>query len=169
MLPEFANHLAGIRHISLGFDGIELRVNLEPCELDFRGYSDDYGKLSLEIANASSYNSGLLLHKNYRFKNQDTVRVFVVRESIRFIHLDEPLWEFINDLGLVFELSEGCLGVYKAGYQGNQMEVALASTLAMLEIPDRHANWTFSQELGETYEFKREFIPIEDLLKSDLD
>jgi len=165
LLPEFANHLVGIRNISLGFDGFELRVKLEPCELDFRGYPDDYGRVSIDSGTATADNSGLGLHNNYRFKDRYAERVLVIRESIRFDYLDEPVWEFVSDIGLVFELSEGCIGVYKAGYQGNQLEVALASKLAMLEIPDRHANWTFSQELGENYEFNREFIPIEDLLK----
>lgn len=169
VLPEFANHLAGIGNIRLDFDGLELSVKLEPCELDFRGYPDDYGQISIDIETPKTADSGLLLHKNYRFKNQDTEQVFVIRESTRFIHFGEPKWEFNSDIGFVFELSEGCVGVYKAGYQGSQLEVALASTLAMLDIPDRHANWTFSDELGDHYEFTREFIPIDELLKGAKD
>ena len=165
VLTEFANHLAGIGNVSLGFDGLELSVKLEPCELDFRGYPDDYGQVLIDIDTDRPVDSGLLIHKNYRFKNQNTERAFVIRESIRFIHFDEPRWEFNSDIGFVFELSEGCVGVYKAGYQSNQLEVALASSMATLDIPDRHANWTFSQELGEHYEFTREFIPIDELLK----
>ena len=65
---------------------------------------------------------------------------------------------------MVFELSEGALGIVKAGHHDEAMFVSFGDSVDALDLPDRTIEWDWDNELGEEYRTKREFIDVRSLL-----
>jgi len=74
-------------------------------------------------------------------------------------------WDYVSDVAVVFELSDGVVGIAKAGHHDEALFVSFGETIGDLDLPDRTIEWDWDNELGEEYRTSREFLDVLDLLE----
>ena len=103
--------------------------------------------------------------RTFFYDSGQTVRsVFIVREEITALRDGDVQWVYSTDIGVVFELSEGALGIVKASHHIEALRVSFGDSVDALDLPDRMIEWDWDNELGEEYRTKHEFIDVRSLL-----
>lgn len=146
-------------------DACELVVHSDLGVLDFEGYDEEYPRLSVADPDPSeveaSRTSGRLF---FGSSGKEVRKVDIVREEIASLRDGAVEWVYSTDIGVVFELTDGAIGIVKAGHHDDALIVSFGESADTLDLPDRTIEWDWDNELGEEYRTRRDFIPLESLL-----
>jgi len=126
---------------------------------------DVFSFSSVQISEAGSEldrarNEGNVYYQN---KGEQINQVLIVRETLRATYEGNPFFEVDFDFGIVLVRSKSVIAIAKRGFHGDDFVVSSAPSIGELELFDSSKEW--SQSLMMDYEFGRELIKIDDLLK----
>ena len=126
---------------------------------------EEFSFSSVQISEAGSEldrarNEGNVYYQN---RGEQINQVLIVRETLRATYEGDPFFEVDVDFGIVLVRSKSVIAIAKRGFHGSDFVVSSAPSISELEFFDSSKEW--SQSLMMHYEFGRELIKIDDLLK----
>ena len=164
-LPEQPGCLAAFDYVIAAIEGRTATVHSRLALADFEGYEGEYPRLSVGDTDPEALEAWRKSGRTFFCNSGQTVRsVLIVREEITALRDGDVQWVYSTDIGVVFELSEGALGIVKASHHIEALRVSFGDTVDALDLPDRTIEWDWDNELGEEYRTMREFIDVQSLL-----
>lgn len=167
-LAQRPGSLIAIGIVVAATDAGEFSILNEMDVLRFEGFEEEYPRLSVRDADVNllkaSRASG---HVFFHHDGQEVRRVLIVREEITALRRGEVEWVYSTDIGVIFELFDGAVGVAKAGHHDEVMFISFADTVDELDLPDRTIEWDWDNELGEEYRTRRDFLDVQSLLDDE--
>jgi hypothetical protein len=148
----------------------DLLVYAKPFVSSFEGSETEYDALSAQFETEANVDWPRTRDVDFTFSGERITDVTIVRDTVtKESYLDDS-WAFQTDFGVILKLTSGVVGIFKASYFLSEIvRLEFAESQTHFTDTNRSIEWTDSAVLGESFSFTREFIPIEDLLKSDLD
>lgn len=164
-LPERPGCLYAFDSVIVAVDGAAIDLSSTLVVLDFEGVPEDYPLLGVRDAQPDAIEAASKAGR-MSFNNQgaDIRRVVVVRERITYARGGANMWDYSSDIGVIFEVQTGAIGVSKASHHIEALFVSFGETIGDLDLPDRTIEWDWDNELGEEYQTSREFLDVLDLL-----
>lgn len=160
------HYLLGLDSVTIGMKEGTLTFSSVETNLDFEDEDFSYDDFQVRKGDAALRDAVQFGDLEFKFANQTIGGITVVRERITRTSFGKGDWEFSTDFGVVFNLSEGAVAVFKGSHSSSgAIQVTFAESPDLIDVSDSTFEWTEGAELGEEYEVSREFIPIEDLLK----
>lgn len=165
-LPERPGSLLAFDDVVLAVEGHEVTLHSELVDLGFEGFAAEYPHLTVLVGADGLDEAGNPGEACSEHQGAEVVEILVVRETITASRDGGAAWVYCTDIGLVFDLSGGALGVVKASHHNAALLVSIADSVAALDLPDRTIEWDGERELGAQYRSTREFIPLATLLRA---
>jgi hypothetical protein len=132
--------------------------------LDFEGFGEDYPCLRVSPG-GSGLKAAQLTGRSFHQHHGETVEaIYVVRETITRTVDGQDQWEFSTDYAVVFSLSAGAVAIAKGGHHDEALFVHISVDVESLQIPDRSNEWNWDNQLGESYQVQRVWLPIDEIL-----
>jgi hypothetical protein len=103
----------------------------------------------------------------YQFNGETIEHIRIVRDTIKENTNGTTTWEYSTDVGVVFELEHGAVGIIKNGHGGQALLVERANTTQTLDLIDNSDQW--QDDLTTRYESSRQFFPLKELLLPESD
>jgi hypothetical protein len=158
VMDEYPNHLCAWGESFVVTDSTNLRLSISPFDFELeKGDDDDLGVLKAEYYENAPIEKIEKAEAFYKFGGQALQDVAVIRENITQTSVDNSDWMLSNDYGVVFVLESGVIAIYKAGYQGFFLDIAIGDDIDSLEIPSGADFWTNDLRIGESYDVERIF------------
>lgn len=130
---------------------------------DFEGFEEEYPSLHVSVGGSqleAASAAGRVFHQHH---GETVEAIYIVRETITRSMDGEQEWEFSTDYAVVFELTSGALAIFKGGHHDEALFVNIADDVDSIVIPDRSSEWSWDNQLGETFEVHRDWLPLGDI------
>jgi hypothetical protein len=161
VLDEYPNHLSAWVETFVVTDTTNLRLSISPFDFELEpGDDDDLGVMKAECHENAPIEKIEKAEVSFKFGGQVIQEVAIIRENITHTSIDNSDWRLSNDYGVIFTLESGVIAIYKSGYQGFFLDIAIGEKIDSLEIPNGADFWTSDLAIGEIYDVERSFIPL---------
>ena len=148
----------------LATDSKIITITSEVSWKDFEGEDDTYSCLTLEADAVDHDRARSSGHLYFFHQGQEVRDLMVVRDLITEEQVGIPTWQYVTDVAVIDCLSDGVVCARKVSDHNELVAMAHAPTIEALAVPEPSHRWT--NEIGLTYTFERQVIPV-DALSSD--
>ena len=133
-----------------------LRFFVEMIPRNFEGESTEYPELKLESPPAGFITAVAAGKAYFQGRGEKICAIWLLRDSVRCTEASTAQFEFVVDVGVVFQLETDCVAVTVASFVSDGLSVLRADCRENLEIARLEDFW--QSELTIRYDYSRQWI-----------
>lgn len=145
-------------------DNTIVTFEVDLTDLAFEGFADEYTTFRIHEGSEERHLAIAHGHLYHHFRGGSIVDVTIVRDTTRGYSGESMTFEFVRDVGIIIELTNGWIGIIGGGPWGLEIHVTHSTKREELHLWDRSGLW--ESDLMNRVESEREFVALETAMRS---